>query len=395
MKLTTSAVMASIFLLAASCGAGGQPSENPDTTSTAMVSPFQAPDSAAGAVNSCSYSFTLTGTGVFADEPALVGQFQGRTGEATEEPMMKIVMGYDSLHLDSITPEPSLIMITGSDSAWAYNIGENILEKGALEEGGSDLLRPAAYAIMNEFFIPGPFSDEMASDSVVDSGSRTVAGVECRDWLVNYPGGSQALWSIGIQDNLPRRVERMMTDRQGNSASVVLEISDLQVNSELPDSVFQPNFPADAEVSMYSSFLKVGSMAPSWTLNDREGNTVSLEDLRGNVVILDFWATWCGPCASVMPEIQSIYEKYSQDDVKVYGVNVWESGDPAAFMDEHGYTYGLLLQGDQVADDYKVTGIPTMYVIGPDGTIAFAEVGANPEIKQMISSVVDTLISGS
>jgi len=114
--------------------------------------------------------------------------------------------------------------------------------------------------------------------------------------------------------------------------------------------------------------------------------------MRGSIVVLDFWATWCGPCVTVMPEIQSLFESYPHDQVHVYGVNIWESGDPASFMDESGFTYGLLLEGDEVADEYKVTGIPTMYIIDQEGRIAFVEVGANPEIGEMLTAAVDNLL---
>jgi len=88
-----------------------------------------------------------------------------------------------------------------------------------------------------------------------------------------------------------------------------------------------------------------------------------------------------------------VHETWPEEDVAVYGVNVWETGDPASFMDENGYTYGLLLNGDAVADDYKVSGIPTMYVVDQQGRIAFAEVGANPDIADLLTGVVDSLIS--
>lgn len=379
------------LLILGSCGGEGEPSSIPEGE-PAHVAAFSAADSAAEAVTGCSYGFRVRGTGILSDDPHLVGRLEGWLPEGAGGPLLRIEMGHDSVPGDDIIPEPSLMIISAMDSAYAYNIPGNMVEKGALEEGAGDLLRPAAFAVMNEFFIQDPFSDETGAGSVSLLDTLTVGGVECENWLVNYAGGSSAEWALGLDDHLPRRVERIFTDREGNPGTVVLEMRDLQVSTGMEEARFRPDFPADAAVTIYSSFLTPGTPAPPWTLTGSRGEEVSLEDLRGKVVILDFWATWCGPCIAVMPEIQSIHENYSEDRVIVYGVNVWENGDPVAFMDENGFTYGLLLEGDNVAEDYRVTGIPTIYVVDPRGVIAYVEVGANPNIGQLLKSAVDSLI---
>ncbi len=380
--------------LIGSCGENDEESHAAqDTTEVAEYSAFILADSASQSFSSCSYRFRVYMISPYTGTPELTGSLTGIRFDEMETPLLRIEMIQGLSPEDGIAAELSMTLVSGTDSAYAYNPDENVLDKGALEEGGANLLGPGVYALMIEYFLDDPFADEIASQSVVSEGLDTVGTVACETYLVTYSGGQQARWSLGLEDHIPRRVERMMTDPDGIEMSRVLEVYDLDISPDISDSLFTFDPPEDAIVDIYNAFLTVGTSAPLWTLTDRNGNAVSLEDMRGSIVVLDFWATWCGPCVVVMPEIQSLCESYPQDQVHVYGVNIWENGDPGSFMDEKGFTYGLLLEGDAVAEDYKVTGIPTLYVIDQEGKIAFVEVGANPELGEILPSAVDSLLA--
>jgi len=127
--------------------------------------------------------------------------------------------------------------------------------------------------------------------------------------------------------------------------------------------------------------LAVGDPAPDWKLADPEGRTHTLSEYRGRVVVLDFWATWCGPCAKVMPRLEKLQKKYREQGVVVLGVNSWETGDPVAAMSKKGCTYTLLLKGEEMAPAYGVTSLPVVYVIGVDGTVIYAHAG--PDQKNL------------
>lgn len=135
--------------------------------------------------------------------------------------------------------------------------------------------------------------------------------------------------------------------------------------------------------------LAPGTQAPGWTLKSPTGEKVSLADLQGNIVLLDFWATWCGPCKKAMPGVQKIHERFSGRPVKVYGISVWEQGDPADYMVKKNFTYGLLVEGDKVATDYKVAGIPAFYVIGVDGKVIYAATGFSPGHEKHIGDLIE------
>jgi peroxiredoxin len=143
---------------------------------------------------------------------------------------------------------------------------------------------------------------------------------------------------------------------------------------------------------------KINDEAPDFTLKNLNGETVSLSSLRGKTVVLDFWATWCGPCIAAFPGMQKAQNEHQeQKDVVFLFVDTWENGEnkeklAGDFIKSKGYTFQVLMDNDnKVVTSYKVTGIPTKFIIGPDGRIKFKSVGYSgspdgvaTEVSQMI-----------
>ncbi len=116
---------------------------------------------------------------------------------------------------------------------------------------------------------------------------------------------------------------------------------------------------------------EINAIAPDFELVSLEGEQVRLSDLRGRPVILNFWATWCGPCIVEMPILQSIFEAHQDTGLRILAVNLGETADTVRRWQQTGnFSYDLLLDQPQaVARLYHLRGQPSTYVISPDGLI--------------------------
>jgi thiol-disulfide isomerase/thioredoxin len=140
----------------------------------------------------------------------------------------------------------------------------------------------------------------------------------------------------------------------------------------------------------YRPLLAVGVAAPDFTALSPEGSPVHLSDFKGKVVIIDFWATWCGPCQVAMPGLERIYQGVKDQGVVVLSLNVLDAKKPfdAWIQKNRGTKYNFTFAFDTAERDdktsiasskYNVPGLPTMYVINREGNVAAVYVGTGNE----------------
>ncbi|HLL75096.1 MAG TPA: redoxin domain-containing protein [Pyrinomonadaceae bacterium] len=260
------------------------------------------------------------------------------------------------------------------------------------------LLGPVGMTGLRQFTEEQPFLNILErADRVEHEGTKTVHGVACHvvavTSTVEHPAlGKQTIvsrWYIGADDKLPRGAEL-------GGVRKTLRIT--AVNRALPETAFvlQPRkgygerLVTGAEPKR-KGLLPVGAEAPDWKLTDPEGRAHTLSDYRGRLVLLDFWGTWCVPCLKTMPGIQSLHEKFKDRGLVVLGVTLGgdEAGDPVAFMKAHGFTYRILLKGDDISALYNVAVLPALYLVGDDGRVVHAEYGLREGAKEDLTRIIE------
>ena len=132
--------------------------------------------------------------------------------------------------------------------------------------------------------------------------------------------------------------------------------------------------------------------APDFTLKRLDGDPVTLSDLRGKTVVIDFWATWCPPCEFQVPPLNAVYEAHRNDgNVEILGISVDGVGEAevAAWVGEKQVQYPILLGDEGLARRFGAMGFPTLVVVAPDGQIHSQHVGLieQEELEEAIAKL--------
>jgi cytochrome c biogenesis protein CcmG/thiol:disulfide interchange protein DsbE len=213
--------------------------------------------------------------------------------------------------------------------------------------------------------------------------------------------GRKALRPAGAQEPLPKQTpphqptgRGQMLQRFGGARTDIVMLLILAagilwtIASRVPSAIGAPlsSSPSPRE----------GFLAPAFTLDTLAGGTVALPDLRGKVVVVNFWASWCFPCRQETPALQAVYQQYKDSGVVVVGLNLTNQdsmADVRTFAHAYGLTYPILLDRDgSVGLQYRVQGLPSTFFVSRKGVIRTVVVGG-PMSDTFVRSKVEALLA--
>ncbi len=284
------------------------------------------------------------------------------------------------------------------ENAWATEGDDGVVRTAPVGDGANRLAATAVYGFLPEFIEAQPFWKELAPTSTsVVVGVDTVDGEVCDVIRVEMrPDGgapSSVEWAIGRDSLLPLRG---YWPGGSTTPAMTFSLSGVNAEADLPRDLFRLSpvasggGPVEAVVGS-----ALGARAPGFDLATPDGERIDLASLRGRVVVLDFWNTWCLLCRSMGPDTRRLAASLADQPVTFLGVNVFETGDPQAYWREVEAPYPLLLGGEELARALDLPWQPGVAVVDPSGRLVYKELGASPDRAEKIRRAIESALPSS
>ena len=332
------------------------------------------------------------------------------TSAATKDVFYRMIVSYsgdkkdwDNFNkYDALVADKTNLIGIYNNLAWSLS-GEQLNNAGSNLDFAATLSQRALHVVENKMASPAITAEEKQNwKSSYDTYADTYALIlyklgkvdsafyyeDALDKATLYDGGKELLAACIEKLKGPEAARKYIEEQLlagSNSANMQNQLQGIYKQLNLPQDEYNKIKEKAVAMARQKSLDKIketlGSLqAKDFTLKDLNGNVVTLSSLKDKVVVLDFWATWCGPCRASFPAMQEAVTKYKEDkDVVFLFMDVSESGDEATirkntgkFISDNHYTFHVLLDVEnKVSPDYKVEFIPDKFVIDRQGNIVF------------------------
>lgn len=224
---------------------------------------------------------------------------------------------------------------------------------------------------------------------------------ESLDWDIWIEAGKQPV-PRKVTLDFSKQLAGAGPDAKGVKMSYAVTMNDWNTSPKFTASDFTFSPPPGAQE--YRTIMPpepahplLGNAAPVFATTDIDGKAIDIKPLVGKkVILLDFWATWCGPCVQAMPQVDEVAKKFKEKGLVFYAVNAGEEADVIkTFLTEAKMDVPVALDTDgKIAELYKVEGIPQTLLIGTDGKVQVVHVGFSPNLGQLLSEQIEAVLAG-
>ena len=147
-------------------------------------------------------------------------------------------------------------------------------------------------------------------------------------------------------------------------------------------------------ISLGSQAEAISGDAKDFTLKSNKGKNLRLEDMRGQIVVINFWATWCGPCRQEMPKLDELYKRYKRAGVTIWGINVEDKQSlPDAYLTENPVSFPVLYDTEStVSKLYNVEAMPTTIIVDRDGKMRYLHLAYKPGYEDIYRQQIKELM---
>ncbi len=324
---------------------------------------------------------------------------------------ISIVFGQDSrafMHLK--TDHEELMIYSSEETRYLYFPDKNTYRELPAEPDRAQLLRSvvtgpleSAFGWISAFMHSTQFSFEepptFADAATGDDAAQYVldmafAQFDVRAFISEETPPLLRRFTLDFNDAALRNY----TASPEGSLRVTADFTDWTFNATLPDDTFQFTPPSDATQETAPGRPQhslEGKAAPEFTLPLLDGGSMTLEQHHGeDIVILDFWASWCGPCRRGLPIVVSVANRFKDDNVVLYAVNLRETPEQArAFLKQNDLDMTVAMdRNGTVAAQYGVSAIPRLILIGRDGLVKSVHAGMSPQLERQLADELGALI---